>query len=343
LFSSCSNISQPNDPVQLCSNVNYSKLSSKNKDIPKTIVGGSEVTNQNTTLTGNSTILISMSTSICTGVIVANNLILTAAHCFGSNSNGSSLTNSYVVFTDNLNNINLQNAVPITTNWYKHPSYSSGSSLYDIAWIKIDGNISNQFSGYTPVPILLNPQSSISPTEPKWSVGFGSIARNTSTGNPVPTSDGGKYMVQSLSSPTHPDTVVTPTTSVGYAAEVTYFDSINFPNAYENYLTVVGPDNNAQSVNIPSNTPPSINAVGVCQGDSGGPMFVMRGGNYILAAITQGTSNILTPHPTNTGPNFTFDVTKQANCNDGYSLRTTIGNYVNWISSTSGVKLTLCQ
>lgn len=302
-------------------------ISIKNQSIPKTIVGGTAVTNMNTTLTGNSTVGLVIGNSACTGVIVASNLILTAAHCFDGISPSNSSPGT-VIFGDTLINYDSSNSVPILS-WQVIPSHNVcpegpapikvvlNCAINDIAWVKIEGSI-NRFPNYTIVPILANPQSSLSPTESKWYVGFGQLNDN------VNNTSGDKYMVQSLSSVAHPD-ALPPNASNS-------FDSYTFPNAYELYLTVIGPNN----LTIPG--------VGTCHGDSGGPVFVLRGSNYVLAALTQGTDGLLTPHPTsNSGQPYTFAPSSVATCADGYGVFTTVANYTSWIISSSGVNITLCQ
>jgi len=287
---------------------------SKSKSIMPQIVGGNPV-NGTTIPTGNNTVAIllplnSFETILCSGTIVANNLILTAGHCF-DNVDQNNTSPGVVVFSNSFSNYTSSNSVNINC-WQRTSNYipcsvddSYNCILNDIAWVKINGTIK---SGYSSVSILSNP-TTISNTETKTMIGFGDY--NDSNGNTTLKN------AVSVSSVTFPDTLPS-----GAASS---FDSYTFSGAYENYLTVIGPDTGK----------------GTCEGDSGGPVYVQRGGNYILAALTQGSNSLLSPHPTTTSPPYSFNTSQYASCSDGYGVYTTIGNYVNWIQSSSGVTLSL--
>lgn len=305
-------------PKQCLSNTS-SKSSS---NLIENIVGGTTVTNAGTILTGSNTVAIILESKngqeeiLCTGSIVASNLILTAGHCFDSVDLNSTSPGS-VVFANSYLNSNNNNSAKISC-WQRPTNYvpcsvddSYNCILNDITWVKINGNINN-FTNYTTVPILSNPKA-ISATEPKWMLGFGLLNDNQNNVS------GNKYVVQSLTSSTYPDTL--PSNAVNS------FNTLTFSNAYEQYLTVIGPNNQTNP------------GKGTCEGDSGGPVYVSRSGSYVLAALTQGSNSLLSPHPTNSSPPYTFDTSNYANCNDGYGVYTTVGNYVNWITTTSGVNL----
>ncbi|APJ04309.1 trypsin-like serine protease [Silvanigrella aquatica] len=319
LFIACNNSNSSNNNYGAYSGP-ASCVNNKSLTLDETIVGGNQVTNNNTTLTGNNTVAIILNnqnntkTIECTGTIVASNLILTAGHCF--DEVGSSNTSpGWVIFADTYDSFNINNSASISC-WQRPGGYipCSVSDTYncilnDITWVKINGNIS-RFNNYVTTSILANPQT-ISARESKWMLGFGKLSDNP------PSRNSNKYMVQSSSSNTYPDTLP--------SGAARAFDSYTFSNAYENYLTVIGPNT----------TPPK----GTCEGDSGGPVYVLRNGNYVLAALTQGSNSLLTPKPTNTSPTYTFDYTKYASCDDGYGVYTTVGNYISWIQSSSGVTL----
>lgn len=250
---------------------------------------------------------------LCTGTVVTGSLILTAAHCF-DNADKNSLSPGVVIFSNSYKSpLNASNSAEITC-WQRNYNYLScqdnsiaSCNLYDIAWVKI-GTDASAF-GYQPLKVLGSP-SSISTSETKWMAGFGKL--NDSIDN----FSGNKYIVDS-SAQGHSDVIL--------SDRVNLFNSLTFSNAYQNYLTIIGPNSGK----------------GTCQGDSGGPVYVSRGGNYVVAALTQGSNNILTPKPSGSYPSFSFDTNLYASCNDGYGVYTTIGNYVSWIQSSSGVSLSV--
>jgi secreted trypsin-like serine protease len=272
----------------------------------------------------------SSSSILCSGTVVANNLILTAAHCFdGVDLNSTSP--GVVDFGSTYGNPSNQIAISC---WQRNSNYVScstnstaGCVLNDIAWVKIASPLP---SPYAPISILANPN------------GFTSLGNNISTGEKlfagygllnqnVSNSTGSKYCVSTSGNSNY--------TGVDYlpANAITTFNSSTSSGAYQNYLTVIGPITGT-SPNPNSSVSTTISAKGTCLGDSGGPVYSTKSGSWILAALTQGSNNILSPVPTQTTPPYTtFDTSTYASCQYGYGVYTTVGNYVNWIQSTSGV------
>lgn len=298
-------------------------LANRNEILSTNIVRG-QVVDNTTVPSGRNTvgIVLPLGNSmyvVCTGTVVADNLILTAAHCL-DDIDHNNVSPGHIVFSDQLNfSRNSVVSSPITC-WQKHGSYTScadtnslGCTLFDIAWLKI-GNSATANYGYNTISVLANPQL-ITATESKWMFGFGHLSDSQSN------TSNRKYSVMSASSINFPDTIP--------GGAITNFNAITFNNAYQSYLTVIGPNNQPGS------------AKGTCMGDSGGPVYLNRNGNYILAALTQGSNSVLTPHPTNTAPPYSFNSSQYALCNDGYGVYTTIGNYINWIQTSSGVTLSL--
>lgn len=296
------------------SQINYSGpaqcLANNNANLVENIVGGTLVDNT-TVPSGKNTVAIilnskSSGTILCTGTVVANNLILTAGHCFDK-VDQNSVSPGNVIFADTYNST----SSATISCWQRPANYvpcsvdnSYNCILNDITWVKINKNASS--FGYQTVSILSNPQT-ILPTETKWMLGFGNL-------NDSGTNDTKKYIVDSSTQP-NPDILPS-------GARDT-FNFYTFSNAYQQYLTVIGP-------NI---------GKGTCEGDSGGPVYVNRSGKYILAALTQGSNSLLSPHPTTVSQPYTFDTSKYATCNDGYGVYTTVGNYVRWITFSSGINV----
>jgi secreted trypsin-like serine protease len=294
-------------------------LAKNSTNLTENIVGGNIVDSM-TIPSGKNTVAILLNSNngnkiLCSGTVVADNLILTAGHCFDS-INSNSTSPGTVVFSDDYNNTS--NALAISC-WQRPSGYVPCSvnntyscSLNDIAWVKVNGSASSL--GYHTVSILSNPQTILT-TESKWMLGFGLLNDNQKN------TSGLKYIVKSASSSSYPDTLP--------PGAANTFDYYTFDNAYEQFLTVIGPNNQTNP------------GKGTCEGDSGGPVYVNRSGNYVLAALTQGSNSLLSPHPTNQGPHYSFDNSNYASCNDGYGVYTTVGNYVNWITSTSGISLSI--
>ncbi|BBH53773.1 S1 family peptidase [Fluviispira sanaruensis] len=283
---------------------------------PLSIVGGTDATLNNTFAPAqtNTVAIILNGNTLCTGTVVASNLILTAAHCF-DNVDFTSTSPGYVKFS---NSLTTASSAAISC-WQRNSNYIScaqysiyACSLNDIAWVKINGNISAY--GYSPVSILADPQN-ISTTETKWMAGFGKLNDN------IVNSSGHKFFINTPIGGTH-DQIL--------SERVSLYNSGTSSSAFQNYLTVIGP----------------YSALGTCEGDSGGPVYISRRNfttgstEYVLAALTQGNNNILTPKPSGSYPSFSYDYNIASNCNDGYSIYTTVGNYINWITSTSGVNVT---
>ncbi|MES2615407.1 MAG: trypsin-like serine protease [Bdellovibrionota bacterium] len=279
----------------------------------------------NTIATTNTVGIVINGNELCSGTLVTSDLILTAAHCFDNFAvNGSSPSSVVIHFSqDALTSTNTTTAIA----WGRSPGHDRAEPstyanvLNDIAWIKITPGIASGF-GYLPVNVLANPQTALSATEEKLSIGFG---KTTDFG----TADGLERCVS-----TYADANYATRGDVSPTGVISIFDSQTSANAYEHYLTVIGPINGADYGGT---------SRGTCFGDSGGPTYVYRSGSWVLAALTQGTNNILSPKPT---INFTaeidgstlgssFDSAATAACSDGYGDYTTVGNYAAWLAEPS--------
>ncbi len=119
------------------------------------IIGGNDVVP--TEISAQSTVIIydTVKKAVCTGSLIGNNLVLTAAHCLGQDPK-----KSYVVFTLNLSKATQQMARPVV-GAIAHPLFAQvrgrrATDVGDIALIKYQGATP---TGYRPVNVL--PNSSI--------------------------------------------------------------------------------------------------------------------------------------------------------------------------------------
>lgn len=116
------------------------------------IIGGNVVTNTNYTskfVVG----LFAPRFGSCSGVIIAPDLILTAAHCIPPNP--KALT---VIFDTNLNTasqLNMRAVINAKVTPYWNPNTPKNKNKGDLALVRIQGDLPH---GYRPAPLLTNPQ-----------------------------------------------------------------------------------------------------------------------------------------------------------------------------------------
>lgn len=265
---------------------------------------------------------------ICSGVLVTSDLVLTAAHCFDTFRTNGSLTQGTIRVYFNTSTTTLNNVAAIA--WGRSPEHditepgTYQNVLNDIAWIKVASGVASGFS-YSPVNVLANPQTAISATAEKLSMGYGHL-------NDSDTSTGTSHCVS-----TYADSNYLTRGDVIPSGAASKFNAQTSTEAYEDYLTVIGPINSSSHSS-------SATSRGTCSGDSGGPTYVYKNGSWVLAALTQGSNSVLSPQPlinfqtqtSSSGLNSTsnFSTSAAASCNDGYGVYTTVGNYANWISTS---------
>ena len=315
--------------------------------------------NQASTASTNTVAIYTPSTTlsggrICTGELVASNLVITAAHCFNNQYN----TSGNFVQTYDLTDRTAMGAVVVLDNaftpnttapnygasnystvkcWQRNPNWRSSAAtpqetsndysmnLSDIAWIQLD----TPLTGSTSVALLAN-QATISTTEEKLMAGFGKNSERATrvtgekdcTSTYADTNYSGRGDIVQTNAPSTYNAIVS--------------SKLGISSAYGNYISVIGPINGGSPH-------------GTCYGDSGGPVYVYRNSNWVLAAIVEGSDALLSSHPTtnfssyNTAASilstsFDFNVTA-ANCDDGYGTYTLVSPYISWIQSSSGVTL----
>jgi secreted trypsin-like serine protease len=120
----------------------------------------------------------------CSGVLVAPDLIVTAAHCFipaTQPPRGASYL-KFVLFTDQVDHIDL-NSPDLLKGAYRfgedsylpQPNYVKGSNLHDVAVIRLKGPLR---PGLAPVAIMKNIKPLLSETQKTTVAGFGNTSEN---------------------------------------------------------------------------------------------------------------------------------------------------------------------
>jgi hypothetical protein len=204
--------------------------------------------------------------SLCSGTLVANNLVVTAAHCVRSG-------NMREVFFGN--DVHRKDGESRKVIGYQAvPGDLDDFPNHDLGWIKFEGTPPR---GYKPEKILSDSKK-LAKGMKIMLVGFGTTAEGHQTGI-----SGRRLRVESV------------------------FERYINDDSFKSIMTF-GP----------------VSGSGACHGDSGGPAYVKIDGEWFLFGATNGVSRQLTP---------------TMNCHAGHSIYTFVGDYLPWISTSSGITL----
>ena len=288
--------------------------------------------------------------SYCSGAVIATSasetLIVTAAHCFNgiTNFNDTSASGAVVYLGATVGS---GTTYPVSC-WQRNKFYRDDptglddtTKLFDVAWVKV----SNATFTSSVVKAGILTSTTASATQEKVMAGVGM----TTDGDFSTT--GTKQCVSTYADINYhdrgdiiPDGALASFNALTLSKLGTQIPTLSAtPNVAQTYLTVIGPINGSQGTS-------SGSSYGTCSGDSGGPVYVYKSNKWVLSAITEGTSLILTPYPAVIFNTYTipaglssldnFHTNAVASCYDGYAVFTTLAPHVSWIESTSGYTLT---
>lgn len=186
----------------------------------------------------------------CTGSLIRDNWVLTAAHCAAFGTPVGVLIGDAVSGTDGPNHI--VTLLPVA-QWIPHPQYDDETNDYDIALIRLASNASqfpprlNGAVQYVPQPLqLASTPSASGPSVGSVSlVGFGNVDNN----GPVVPNPGFAFFATGL-----PSRAASDCSYLGAATNASrQLCYANYPNA--------------------------------CQGDSGGPVFQVRNNTFVQVGV----------------------------------------------------------
>jgi hypothetical protein len=183
--------------------------------------------------------------TLCTGTLVGNNIVLTAAHCFPKNTVSTQIIASINLFcSSGFSKQLVYTAYDVTIHpQYRHKtSPSSTAPDFDIATLKFDGILP---PGYTPLPLVPVDirQEMKNPTNQMVMIGYG---RTHTTDDSLPEL---RYVTKT-------------------------WDQLMLTKDSVNLIDRLG----LVSVN-------QVDAHGGCSGDSGGPLLVAENGAYKIMGV----------------------------------------------------------
>lgn len=153
------------------------------------IVGGSRVTNDSPAYTSTVALVASGSSIFCTGTLVADNLVVTAAHCLEDIKNPS----DFKVFFGDVVTSDAGTKIDVAEFQTFKPEGSKFFPNFDIAWVKLAAPAP---APYAPIEVLRDPHR-LEASSPVHLAGFGKTASNCNAQNDAGCV-GEKLMVDSV-------------------------------------------------------------------------------------------------------------------------------------------------
>ena len=292
------------------------------KTLPDSFKSSSRMTNACDELSGDipgekSTVFIWTGNGGCTGTVISESFIITAAHCFYNQKNGtySNPEKSRIILGNNAYDLLNARSVKvkrfILNPLYLNKNYVStsltmkNSSLGDIALVQTEGNLIKDYGLVASKTTLTNAIS----TEEVLSIGYGSTGKyDYNSGGLKRWSVSGVGQVIKASSYDNFQT------EYDNAATLGYLNKIHAPKSEQSFLLT---DKKAEYHGQ------------TCYGDSGGPQFVKRNGETVLISATEGVNARLQgPEAENILANGEDDCNKLST-----SLNTRIAPYFDWINA----------
>lgn len=278
------------------------------------IANGCSMSNRNI-YGNNSTVFLNMG---CTGTVVSNHFVITAAHCLYNQEtkrfiNPSSIN---IVYGDNsfdVFNIKITNVKKYYTNPYFTNNINDYDGLGDIALIETDKDLVKDLN-LTPAKIAVNKPKN---TDLLLSIGYGNTGKYNSKSIGLK-----RWTVSSVGKPDPMDRA--------YGENYTiielnsYFESqVNQKNVSKKYDTSSPVDTLIITEKVSSQQGQT------CYGDSGGPQFIVRNGEALLISATQGSTAVWLGKKAEI-----FYYNKEDDCNKlSTSISTRIAPYVLWLNA----------
>ncbi|MBX9703978.1 MAG: trypsin-like serine protease [Silvanigrellaceae bacterium] len=193
--------------------------------------------------------------SICSGVMIEESLLITAAHCF---LNGIP---KKVIFGNSI--YSPRDIIPVARacshSDFDYKKVKNANPLFDIAWVELPSKAPRYIQ---PVKILQKP-SQVNQESRTIIAGYGATSETENF----------TYGIGYLR---------TAESKIGNVSQekIKKFNETYGDNSFANFMVVL-----SQTV------PPRA----ACRGDSGGPAYILKDNIWVLVAITQGAHNLLTP------------------------------------------------
>ena len=304
IFFSCSRMQDNNIDKDNKYNYIFDELSSNR------ISNGSQ--NFSNILGANSTVLIFLENSFCSGTVVSSHYVITAAHCVYNLDTKLTKSPSKVEIiigqkiTDLLNIQYLRVKNIYVNEIYQDPSLKY-TSLGDIALIETEDNLVYKYS-LTPAKIMLGKPSI---TEKILSIGYGLTGKNEEK-----TGGFKRWALSSVGS-----------LNLYMSSDDKRMIDEKYTNASNNqYVSKKYDSNDVQDTFLVTHK--KLQSEGqICFGDSGGPQFVIRNDEAVLISASEGFNSYWQGKEL-----YHFMKSGKDTCKYESALNTRIAPYVDWLN-----------